>query len=68
MNPDTECVIVVGSLELRCPSYPAECDYVRIVDTADGAEIGYWDNNEWARDPRDVMGAIIGQLKGGLRA
>lgn len=34
-------------------------EYVVIRD-ADGNEILYWDNQEWADDPELVMGAIFG--------
>lgn len=60
-----ECVLaVVGShRELRCPSYPEECTYVRIV--VDGLEIGHWVDDEWGGAPAEVMGAIIGAARGG---
>ena len=40
---------------------PEGCNYVRIV-AEDGGEIAYWDSQEWADDPIEVMGAICGSL------
>lgn len=59
-----ECVLAgVGSgRELRCPAYPEECTYVRIV--VDGLEIAYWIEDEWRDAPAEVMGAIIGAAIG----
>ena len=48
--------------ELRAPVYPVPCTYLRIVN-ADGTERAYWDCEEWAEDPQDVMGAIVGAMK-----
>jgi hypothetical protein len=48
--------------EIRCPAYPAECDYVRIV--IDGFELAYWDKAEWSLAPAEVMGAILGAARG----
>lgn len=48
--------------EIRCPAFPASCDYVRIV--VDGLEIAYWVSDEWREDPMQVMGAILGAAKG----
>ena len=33
-------------------------DYVRVVD-GNHREIGYWDHQEWADEPVQVMGAIL---------
>lgn len=57
-----ECVIqLTGTArELRCPAYPGECDYVRVV--ADGLEIAYWVSDDWQKAPTEVMGALIGAL------
>ncbi len=33
-------------------------EYVRLCDS-EGAEVLYWDQEEWANDPSLVMGAII---------
>ena len=59
-----ECVVaIVGTArELRCPAYPAACEYVRIV--IDGFELAYWDQAEWGRAPAEVMGAIFGAARG----
>lgn len=40
---------------------PEGCDYVRIV-ADDGGEIAYWDSQEWADEPVEVMGAICGSM------
>lgn len=48
--------------ELRTPSYPAECDYVRIVQ--EGQELAYWVSDEWHDSPNEVMGAILGCAHG----
>jgi hypothetical protein len=51
--------------ELRCPAYPAECDYVRIVLPSQGApiELAYWISAEWRDAPAEVMGAILGATR-----
>lgn len=61
---ENECVIrQVGSTrEICCPAFPAECDYVRI--TVDGMEVAYWVSDEWAEAPAEVMGAILGAVRG----
>ena len=48
---------------IHAPAYPDECTYVRVVDQA-GNELMYWDSAEWAESPEEVMGAILGALKG----
>ena len=59
-----ECVTeVCCGRTLRCPAAPAPCDYVRVCDH-DGSELVYWDKQEWADDPAEVMGAIIGAMRG----
>jgi hypothetical protein len=52
---------------IHAPAYPEECSYVRVVDHA-GNEIAYWTSAEWAESPEEVMGALLGTLKGGGRA
>ncbi len=65
-DPSGECVIhVIGGKELRSPAFPGECDYVRVVDD-DGEELGYWHADEFAEDPQDTLGALMGCLKKGL--
>ena len=64
-----ECTIpTVNGESLRFPSWDADhegCGYVRIVDK-DGNELLYWDSQEWAEDPKLVMGSILGAvLRGG---
>jgi hypothetical protein len=59
----SEAVIALpNGQELRCPAFPAPCEYVRI--TANGEELLYWDCAEWGLDPRGVMGAIFGAAVG----
>jgi hypothetical protein len=59
---DESSVELANGRELRCPAFPKECDYVRVVQ--DGCELAYWDIDEWAESPAEVMGAIIGAMKG----
>lgn len=54
-------VYLVNGLELRSPSFPAPCEYLRVVD-AGGTEVVYYDQNEFAEDPTEVMGALMGAL------
>lgn len=49
--------------QIRCPAYPEECSYVRVVDF--GFELAYWVCDEWSQTPEDVMGAIMGVAQGG---
>jgi len=54
-----ECVIqAAGAVEIRCPQYPADCDYVRVCQS--GFEIGYWTSQEWRESPEEVVGAMLG--------
>lgn len=66
---DDELVInLANGCTLRCgPSEDGTMygGYVRICD-ADGNEIVYWDQQEWADDPELVMGAIFGGATGPL--
>jgi hypothetical protein len=48
---------------IHAPAYPEPCSYVRIVDRA-GNELAYWVSDEWKESPEEVMGAILGALKG----
>ncbi len=58
-----ECQIpLANGRELRCPAFPRECDYVRVVE--DGHDLMYWSVDEWRDDPSDVMGAILGLAHG----
>lgn len=63
---DDEGSIIVGQNYLVFPKFPLPCDYVRIVDRSTLNEVAYWVNDEWAGEPSDVMGAIIGALCEGL--
>ena len=61
---ENEFVIQASSGRFICaPAYPEECSYVRIVDRA-GHELAYWTSDEWKEAPEEVMGAILGALKG----
>ncbi|MDZ4130905.1 MAG: hypothetical protein U1E02_43050, partial [Hydrogenophaga sp.] len=61
-----ECVITTHSgRELRSPSFPDPCDYLRV--TQHGFELAYWSSNEWQEDP-EVLGAIMGCLQHGEAA
>lgn len=46
--------------QIRCPAYPQECDYVRVV--VDGYEVAYWTSEEWQESPKLVMGAFLGAV------
>ena len=62
-NPPTECVFqLADGRSVRCPAYPANCEYVRILD-ADGAEEAYWGFDERGKAPKDVVEAFMGALK-----
>lgn len=57
-----ECVIALkDGHELRCPSHPDNCEYVRITDE-DGEEVAYWHYKEFEEDARDVLGALLGAI------
>jgi hypothetical protein len=43
---------------------PEGVSFVQVLD-ADGEEVAYWDSQEWADEPIEVMGAIMGALAGG---
>lgn len=47
---------------LRCPAYPAPCNYVRFCDEEEN-EHAYWCSDEWKDAPEEVMGAIMGVLR-----
>ena len=50
------------------PSTLIETDgvsYIRFVDAQTGDEILYYDSEEWAQAPKEVMGAILGALSAG---
>jgi hypothetical protein len=62
-----ECVIELkNGLQVRGPVYPEPCSYIRVCD-AEGTEIVYWNSDEMREDPEDVMGALLGAMKGGWR-
>lgn len=66
VNSD-EGSIAIGNNYLCFPKFPESCSYVRIVNRQSLLEIAYWVCDEWAEDPQDVMGAIIGALCSGLK-
>lgn len=59
-----ECTLEIGGSyrQIRCPAFPDECSYIRIV--VDSLEIAYWDKGEWHTAPAEIMGAIIGAARG----
>jgi hypothetical protein len=60
-----ECVLVAAnSSQLRCPAAGQPVDYVRVC-AADGDELVYWICDEFAEDPQEVCGALLGLLHGG---
>lgn len=46
---------------LKVPSYPEDCSYIRVCDSLH-REIAYWNSEELAEAPEEVLGAIIGAL------
>lgn len=40
-------------------------DYVRFVRIKDGAELVYWNSDEWENEPKGVMGALLGAMCSG---
>lgn len=60
---DEAVVHLAGGRELRCPSYPQECCYVRVC--IGGLELAYWHMDEWKDAPSEVMGALVGAMMGG---
>ena len=63
---DGECWIKAGNGFLAFQSAeanPGGTSYVRILNSCNvDNEIVYWDSEEWAEDPKGVMGAIMGAL------
>ena len=55
-------VPLLNGRSIHTPSFPQDCDYVRIVQ--EGYELAYWDSAEWGEDSRVVMGAIMGCARG----
>ena len=61
-----ECEIALADgRKIRCPAWPLDCEYVRIVDANDEEEV-YWHFNEWQEEPQEVMGAFMGALTGAI--
>lgn len=59
---EDECVVrLKDGYELRFPSYPGDCAYVRVTDE-DGEEEAYWHYDEFVQDPKDTLGALLGCL------
>lgn len=60
-----ETVVKLASgIEVRCPAYPEPACYIRVVDPKrPEPEIGYWDEQEFAETPAEVMGALMGLLR-----
>lgn len=62
-----ECVIATHSgRELRSPAFPETCSYVRVTQA--GFELAFWTSDEWAEEPQEVLGAMLGCLKNGVEA
>jgi len=57
-----------GSMQVRTPAFPIDCDYVRVVriEGDDVIETAYWNAQEWTESEDqgvEVMGAIMGAIK-----
>lgn len=63
---DEACIVTQSGRELRFPAYPKEVDYVRVVDH--GFELAYWVDDEFAEDPRCVLGAMLGCAMASVQA
>lgn len=48
----------IESRSVQFPPAPPAGDYILVVDP-DGYELGYWNAEEWEKDPKGVMGAIL---------
>jgi hypothetical protein len=57
------CTLRSGVYEPSAEGALMSGEYVRLCD-AEGKEILYWDQEEWATDPALVMGAIINSAAG----
>jgi hypothetical protein len=66
-DPKEIALPVLGSArEFRLPAHPEPCSQVRVV--VDGFEVARWNADEWADDPAEVMGALLGVAgKGAMR-
>lgn len=51
-------IALADNLFLKTPYDKYQCDYVCFEDSK-GEELAYWDSNEWAERPKEVMGAIL---------
>lgn len=56
---DEAVIQVANGCQVRVLAHPAECSYVRVI-SAQGLEVGYWNQDEWQQAPAEVMGAIFG--------
>ena len=61
VDKESECSIKVPNGRLVSPSFPTDCDYIRIVND-EGYEVVYWHYNEFEEDPKLVLGALMGVL------
>lgn len=64
---DGESVIELpGDISLHMPAHPLPCEYLRVVDRSvgKGVELMYWSSDEWRDQPEEVIGAVMGLLKG----
>ena len=59
---ETVVPIAGSGREIRCPVRTDSTSYVRVV--VDGLEIAYWNSGELAREPDDVLGALLVTARG----
>lgn len=65
VDPEQEAHLETATgVIIAVPAYPLPCSYVRLL-RADKSELAYWDHQEWADDPEEVMGAIFGGVCAG---
>lgn len=64
---ENETVIwLPGDVALHMRAHPAACDYLRVVDRSvgRGVELMHCSSEEWQQAPQEVIGAVMGLLKG----
>lgn len=62
-GPEAMLLMPTG-FQLRYADGTGPCDYVRVCDPL-GREVAYWNSDEWAQAPQEVMGALLGALARG---
>lgn len=60
-DPTESTVALQNGFFLKCPAYPADCDYVRVCDPL-GREIAFWSCDEFEEAPMEVLGGLLGAL------